>query len=409
MPIETVPGTAITYHLIAYDAQGCERQDDPAGLMSQKAVAAVKGGAATDVFLLSHGWRGDLPAARAQDGRWTGAMAASPADVALMQQKRPGFRPLLIGLHWPSEPWSDDAFAGSESFATTGADPVEQHVDEVAAKTVDTPAARAALRTIVSAALDDNDPPSLPPEVRAAYAALDREIGLGAGGEASPPGDDREPFDAQAIYRSASHGAVLPNGHPDQERHQGALVCQDWPGPVAWRKPFPNTFYVSRDDIADAADVKGMIAFFFACYGAGTPQLDDFGHKEGVRQPLAPNDLVAALPRRLLGLPGGGALAVVGHIDRAWSYSFQWGRAGDHLDNYQWALTQLLAGVPVGAAVEVFNMYYASIAVLLNGELQEIKFGKVADDVELSGLWTAHNDARNLVILGDPAVRLASA
>ena len=30
MPIETVPGTAIAYHLIAYDAEGRERQDDPA-------------------------------------------------------------------------------------------------------------------------------------------------------------------------------------------------------------------------------------------------------------------------------------------------------------------------------------------------------------------------------------------
>jgi hypothetical protein len=218
-------------------------------------------------------------------------------------------------------------------------------------------------------------------------------------------GGDRTP----SVLFTATHGAVLPAGDKLQGRRQGALICQDWPGPVVWRKPFLDDFYVSGDDVAADAKVKGMIAFFFACYGAGTPQLDDFGHGDGVRRPLAPHDLVAALPRRLLGLPGGGALAVVGHIDRAWSYSFQWGRAGDQLDIYHSTLTQLLSGIPVGAALEVVNQFYASIATLLIGELEDIKFGKVADDMELAGLWTANNDARNFVILGDPAVRLASA
>jgi hypothetical protein len=39
-------------------------------------------------------------------------------------------------------------------------------------------------------------------------------------------------------------------------------------------------------------------------------------------------------------------------------------------------------------------------------ELLDIKFGAQADEFELSGMWTANNDSRSYIILGDPAVRL---
>jgi hypothetical protein len=205
-----------------------------------------------------------------------------------------------------------------------------------------------------------------------------------------------------SVLFTATHGAELPMGHPLQQRQQGALICQDWPGPVLWRKPIPESFFVGADDIGSAVKLKGLVAFFFACHSAGTPQRDELNQA----QPIAPHDLVAALPRRLLGLPGGGAQAVVGHVNRAMSYSFQWGRAGDQLDTYQAALTQLLAGLPVGAALEVFSQFYASIAVLLNNELEDVRFGAVPNDADLAWLWMANSDARNFVVLGDPAVRL---
>jgi hypothetical protein len=215
-------------------------------------------------------------------------------------------------------------------------------------------------------------------------------------------GGDRTP----SILFTATHGMVFDNGDPRQLPHQGALMCQDWPGPLAFKKKITEDQYFSRDDVPSGAKLKNLIAFFFACYGAGTPQLDDFGHKEGVFPQIAPHDLVAGLPRRLLGLPGGGALAVVGHIDRAWSFSFLWGRAGEQLDTYQQALVQLFAGFPVGAAMEAMNAFYASISTILVNEIDDINHRKIPDDVDLSGLWTAHNDARNFVVFGDPAVRL---
>ena len=199
MPIEEVPGTALRYHLIAFDDQGRERSDDPAGRMSEVTAAALAEEPITDVFIFSHGWMADLPAARRQYAKWVTAMAQSRADLDQLAELRPAFRPLLVGLHWPSRPWSEEEF-GAASFDPTAP---TRLVEEYAASIADTPAARDALAVILSAALDDPDPPVLPPEVADAYAVLDREAGLGAADPGGDPGADREPFDAGRIMRDA--------------------------------------------------------------------------------------------------------------------------------------------------------------------------------------------------------------
>jgi hypothetical protein len=217
-----------------------------------------------------------------------------------------------------------------------------------------------------------------------------------------------------ALLVSASHGMAFPHGDPLQLRHQGALLCQDWPGPLKHKGPIPENFYFAGDHVAEKASLQGLIAFFFACYGGGTPKMDDFAHSvAGPQAVVAPNSFVAALPKRLLG-HSEGALAIVSHVERAWTYSFLWGRAGEQLATFQSTIGALLENKRIGFAMEYFNTRYLELSSDLSTELEDRKFRRsrpetetVGEDDYLAGLWTANNDARSFVVLGDPAVRLA--
>jgi hypothetical protein len=208
-----------------------------------------------------------------------------------------------------------------------------------------------------------------------------------------------------AVLMTAGHGMVFPSGNDRQRSDQGALLCQDWPGKHEWSGPIPADFYASGADLAPDAGPTGMIALLFACYGAGTPGFDDYLQSGGSRKPIAPAPFVSRFAQAMLAHPAGPALAVVGHVERAMSYSFAWPGAGEQLGAFDSVLRALAAGQRVGAAMEHLNARYLVLTAELDDARQRLSFGEALDPSEVAGLWTARNDARNYVILGDPAVR----
>lgn len=220
--------------------------------------------------------------------------------------------------------------------------------------------------------------------------------------------------DAPALLFTASHGMGFRKEDPLQRDYQGALLCQDWPGPGSReRRQVARDWYLAGEDIDDNADLSGTMAFLFACYGAGTPKLDEFSKaafKE--RLPIAPEAFVASLPKALLSRPKGGALAVIGHVERAWGASFQWpeigrrGGASAQRGAFESTLRGLMTQLPVGAAMEYFDQRYAELASDLSVQIEDRDAGLTVNDYALASLWTASNDARDYAVLGDPAVRL---
>jgi hypothetical protein len=96
-------------------------------------------------------------------------------------------------------------------------------------------------------------------------------------------------------------------------------------------------------------------------------------------------------------------------VDRAWGFSLVWPDAGPQITAFESTLRRLLAGQPVGWAMEFFNQRYAELASDLAAEVEALGFGKKLDEARIADLWTASHDARNYTIIGDPAVRVAVA
>ncbi|NJN68261.1 MAG: CHAT domain-containing protein [Chloroflexaceae bacterium] len=227
-----------------------------------------------------------------------------------------------------------------------------------------------------------------------------------------------------AILFAASHSVGFSPGHPNQLLHQGALLCQDWPGTRRWGGAIPQDFFFGADDLDSSARLLGTMMFLFSSFSLGTPVRDVFsspGPGQAPAQPdgLAPRAFLARLPQRLLAHPNGGALAVVGHMGRVWGYSLLLGSKDPtrltQVQVFESMLRGVMNGDRLGGAFEYLRLNYATLAMDLSHDTDEYEMEaqwldeheKQSRMLRLAGLWTATHDARSYAILGDPAVRLS--
>jgi hypothetical protein len=205
-----------------------------------------------------------------------------------------------------------------------------------------------------------------------------------------------------AFLFTGSHGVKFNMSDPRQREKQGALLCQDWPG---FGKVEPDHVFTADDLPADAR-VHGLIHFLFACYGGGCPREDNFGLGSGEPpKVLMEQAVVARLPQRLLTR---GALASLAHVDRAWAYSFQNSRSQPQVQEMRDVMVRILQGQRIGQATDGFNMRWAVLSAELqeSQDLRQAFEDQLVSRAALANRWVARNDARNYIVIGDPAVRL---
>lgn len=215
---------------------------------------------------------------------------------------------------------------------------------------------------------------------------------------------------AHTLLFVSAHSYVLRPDHENQREYQGALICQDWPGPRSG-VPVVEQHLLAANDISASADVNGSLIFLLSSNSAGTPRVDDFPRSlDSGAEPkiLAPKPLVNRLAQRLLGHAAGGALAVVGHVDQAWTLSFRWAR-GVRETTFRDIFERLLSGSSVGWAMRPLVHRYMELATRLSELLYAQQVDREPPSSELiSQLWRGQRDARNYIVLGDPAVRLSA-
>ncbi|PTL78191.1 C25 family cysteine peptidase [Vitiosangium sp. GDMCC 1.1324] len=219
-----------------------------------------------------------------------------------------------------------------------------------------------------------------------------------------------------SLLLSLSHGLGRPDGGwrspTDQFNLQGALQL---PGRQ-----------LSGADLVSGAFLPGGMWVCFACFSAGTPARSTYAPwlRELAKTSLSAaqvldalpgwegeHSFIAALPQAALANPDG-PLAVVGHVDLAWSSSFR--QQGQRTPSRFFGVLQALAeGHRVGNALTSLARSFHDLNMALtvrdaHAALEHEAGRKVLQSPAVhASLFLQRQDLMGFVLLGDPAARLS--
>jgi hypothetical protein len=211
-----------------------------------------------------------------------------------------------------------------------------------------------------------------------------------------------------AVIFTGSHGCDYSGADvATQTKLQGSLLTQDWiPG-----TPANSTNQFCGDDVPPDAQLLGTMGFVFACYSGGCPTVNGYYfNKDGSPIIMAPAPMVSRLPQALLSR---GMLAVIAHVDLAFPYAFQDVTGTPQVQAVRTPLEFLMSGKRVGLAADSLSVMWSSRSSQLDSmkaSLATAPAGSVVPNAPASNsvaqLTIARDDAKNYIVLGDPAAQL---
>jgi hypothetical protein len=230
--------------------------------------------------------------------------------------------------------------------------------------------------------------------------------------------------DVASMLFTVSHGCAAPrngwsNGD-EQRRLQGAM------GFGAGQK-------LTAEDLASRKFLPNGLWFYFACFGAGTPQksayqdwlevLRDTGRYgrdiNGVWASLPSEKdrpFVAALPQAVLANPNG-PLAVLGQVDLAWTFNFHdivktnKYRPLRFQDIFRTFVDGKRVGIGAFELRRFFKQTSVDLSAMYDADARQINQNIAAEydkqrKIRKAALWMLRQDLSTYVLLGDPAARL---
>lgn len=202
-----------------------------------------------------------------------------------------------------------------------------------------------------------------------------------------------------SVLLTASHGLASPD-----PGLQGAMVL--------------GADRLTAADVRTGPVLPGGVWFYMACFGGGTPSQSVFapllremfpGQDAAARAiaTLAPTPYIAALPKAALANPDG-PVAMVAHIDLAWSYGFSLNTIGRRWPAHRRFSDGMAAlGVDSGRPRPVVGQVLGQIRTALHrfaGTHTDAVFNR--QPALQAESWMAMADLEGYLLLGDPAAEM---